>query len=437
MEVYDPDMFERPERPGALPLASVWVLGVASLAMISLAWLGAYNFAWFLSIDSWWFSYGFGLAVSIAVAVAWLPRWRMARALRVAIVLPAVVVAAGAASWVTWLLTPSTRYIHLVDEAPLVCALPLSAVALVAGSLTLAIARVIVWRRRGEWLHAWVILTLVLLLIAGICVPIAAALHSGRAARRGFTYDELREALDRWPTVVAIPAILATAFTKLAMTAPLVRWRLPSGILPPVFVLIAIVCGAELKLGTSQVYANYAHFLLALVLVAGAALATLGVASWRTRHVLAGSTIRGIIARDGNETVAAFEIAGWLRGPRLVCRQFEVTTQGGPVRVTRDIRVVAALPALSTRLRPGEAVRVLREGDRVALSGFVAPHGDHPFRASHGWVPEADAVVAREGEPPGGFAGVALALWRPCVAYLLVVTAVALPALAAALAVVK
>jgi hypothetical protein len=437
VEVYDPDMFERPERPGALPLASMWVLAMASLAMIAIAWVGAYNFAWFLSLDSWWLSYGFGLAVSIAVAIAWVPRWSMARALRVAIVLPAVVVAAGAASWVTWLLTPSTRYMHLADEAPLACAVPLGVVALVAGCVTLAIARVIVWKRRSEWLHAWVILCLVFLLLVGICVPIAAALHSGKAARRGFTYDELRAALDGWPIVLAIPAMFATAFTMLAMAEPLGRWRLPTGLLTPVLVLTAIICGAELKIGTSQVYANYAHFLLALALVAGVALATLGVASWRTRHVLAGSTIRGTIARDGDETVAAFEIAGWLRGPRLTSRAFEVNTPEGPVRVTRDIRVVAALPALSTRLRTGEAVRVLRVGDRVVLAGFEAPHGDHPFRASHGWIPTADAAVARRGEPSAGFAGVALALWRPCVAYLLVVTAVALPALAAALAVAK
>jgi hypothetical protein len=232
--------------------------------------------------------------------------------------------------------------------------------------------------------------------------------------------------------------MFAAAFTTLITDTrePLLRWRIPLCIVTPAFVIAATAAGAELNAGTSQVYANYAHVLLALAIVTGVALATLGVASWRTRHVLAESTIHGTIACDGNETIAAFEIAGWLRGPRLAWRPFEVMTPGGPVRVTRDIRVVAALPALSTRLRTGEAVRVLREGDRVALSGFVAPHGDHPFRASHGWVPEADAMVARE-ESPAGFAGVALALWRPCVAYLLVVTAVALPALAAALAVVK
>ncbi len=432
MEVYDPDMFDSAERPGALPLASVWMLGAASLASIAIAWLGAYNLAWFLWIDSFWLQHGFGLCVAIAVAYAWVPSWRMARALRVAIVLPALVVGAIVVGWMIWRgLAPNSRYVHVTYEAPLSHELPLEVVVLVAGVLTLALARAITWRRRREWLHAWVMLSLVFLLLAGICVPIAAGLCG---YRRTMDWGELSPVLDRWPFVVGIPLVLAVAWTALAVhrfeRVRLRRGELVAGVVTALSAAIALQLKND-AWGPKQVYANHIHILLALAVVAAAALVSAGVATWRRRQP--GDAIRGTIARDGQGTVAAFEIIGWLRGPRLACRPFEVLTRQGPVRVACDVRVIASPPAPSTRLHTGEAVRVLREGDRVVLAGFVAPDVDHPFRGSHAWIPGPHATVAREDEPPAGFAGVALAMWRPCVAYLIVVTAVALPGLASVL----
>jgi hypothetical protein len=126
-------------------------------------------------------------------------------------------------------------------------------------------------------------------------------------------------------------------------------------------------------------------------------------------------------------------IAGWLRGPRLVARPFRVLTRAGTVPVPGDVAVVASPPLLSTRLATGEALAVISEGDRVAVAGFVVPPADHPFRTSAGLIPGSAGIHAgREGEPPGGFTAMALVLWRPCVAYLIVTVAAALPGVAAA-----
>jgi hypothetical protein len=86
-------------------------------------------------------------------------------------------------------------------------------------------------------------------------------------------------------------------------------------------------------------------------------------------------------------------------------------------------------------LHVGEAVAVLRRGDRVVVGGLVVPEADHPFRSSSALVPGPAGVVVRRHDDPGdGFTTAALVVWRPCVAFLAIMTAVAIPGLVAVLA---
>jgi hypothetical protein len=106
------------------------------------------------------------------------------------------------------------------------------------------------------------------------------------------------------------------------------------------------------------------------------------------------------------------------------------------VPVPPGAHVVSPTPVSTTLLRGGEAVFVLREGDRVKLGGYVPARATTggPFRESVAPIPGATGItIARIGDENYGVTHVALDLWRPAVAYLLICVVVALPALAALL----
>src|SRR5262249_24501644 len=148
------------------------------------------------------------------IALAWLPSWRMASALRVAVVLPAILVAAIVVGWAIWnRLAPGDPSMHISDEAPLARELPLGSVVVLAGVMTIVVARAIAWRRRREWLHAAVMLSLVHLLVAGIATSIAAASNG----RWSVSPHELHKLLHDWPTVLVTTFVLAAAFTLVAI----------------------------------------------------------------------------------------------------------------------------------------------------------------------------------------------------------------------------
>lgn len=81
----------------------------------------------------------------------------------------------------------------------------------------------------------------------------------------------------------------------------------------------------------------------------------------------------------------------------------------------------------------------LRRGDRVVIAGLVAGPAAreeaHPFRSSAVLTAGAGGIsVAHASAERYGFANVALALWRPCVAYLAILIAIGIPSLVAAFA---
>jgi hypothetical protein len=74
---------------------------------------------------------------------------------------------------------------------------------------------------------------------------------------------------------------------------------------------------------------------------------------------------------------------------------------------------------------------MLRAGDRVRVSGFVAPPSSGPFRG--GGLPIAGAaglVVAVEDAAPAARRDAVLALWRPCLLFVLASSMAAVPLVA-------
>ncbi len=438
--IRDRNSLEQWWRPGELPRPIAWFVAIAATLTFALADVGAHHFASFFGIGGFWLRDGLALGIAVALAVVWAPRLQTTRALRVAVALPAVQLAAIGAAWIAWRAI-SPHLLGIAKDAPLVSELPLGVAAAGAAVATIALARLIAWKRRGEWLHACVMLSLVHLLLAGLCAPIAAQVCMHIRYPWAWDTHELATAL-RWrPLVLGLSLVLATAFTAIAIHKyeHVHRWRKHLLVALITAIAVATAMRIEPRVGSAQIYANYIHIVLALTIVAVGSLGVLGIATAlatrRTRRALACGPLQATVGRTGDDVVAYWEIAGWLRGPRLVSRPFTALTRAGALPVPGDIGVVASPPPVSTRLAAGEALALIREGDRIALAGFVAPPADHPFRTSAALVPGSAGIhVGRDGEAPAGFTGIALVLWRPCVAYLLVVIAIALPGLAAALA---
>jgi hypothetical protein len=241
------------------------------------------------------------------------------------------------------------------------------------------------------------------------------------------------EAPGAFAALVAIPPIaLAIAFTWLAFRRPGLFGRHRATLRIAVQVMFAIAILAQLSMPDAGVvlYMNFVHVVLLAVFVAVVALVAFGVATWlgsRLAHRALRALSRevGVIRADVPGAVAGLEIASWLRGPRLAMRSFSVTTPRGDVPVA-GANVLAAVPPSTTRLAIGEHAPLLLVGDRVEVAGRTAAAEGHPFRAMDAAAVE---MVVGAGAEPYRFADVALVMWRPCIAYLAILIAVALPGL--------
>jgi hypothetical protein len=232
--------------------------------------------------------------------------------------------------------------------------------------------------------------------------------------------------------VLVPPLCAAIGFTLLPSR---LRWVTP----------IAVTCAFTLALATRleanfaamMMYGNFVHILLALTIVTVSSIGILGLAllarARRASRMLRDAQT-GRIECDG--TAMALAIPGWLRGPELMTQAFTIRTARHMLVVPAGIDVLSPVPAITTQLRDGEALKLARSGDQVVVGGFVEPEADHPFRSITAPQPGPDGiVVARAGKTRFGDLDVALSLWRPSVAYLVIAVAVALPGLVAALTV--
>jgi len=391
-----------------------------------------------VGLSRFWFHNTLAIGFIAALVLACVPSARGSRYVRVAVLLPVVHVIAMLGTWLAWQLL-RVRMPASVDATPLFETLP---VRIVLPWLVFAIAvgaRLVARRRRREWLHAAVMLSLVNLLLLGLWLPVAANEWNGEGWEAWDTLERAVASPARMIAFVVVPPFAAAlVFTATALRWPQI-WRRNSLVvfaLLLVALVLAIACRRNVTEIGAFVYINFIHVIAAAALVTVASLVALGAAvsigHVRGRNMLRYGALEGTIT--STHTIALLELTSWLRGPRASCNAFAVTTAYGDVPVPAGAHVVAATPLSSTLLRNGEAVPTLRAGDRVALAGYVHATSDGPFRASSAPIPGATGItVGRISDERYGFTHVALDLWRPSIAYLLICVAVALPALAALL----
>lgn len=431
--------------PGTLP---PWVRTViAAAAGVTIAMVGLGGQLLYNQLDNahstgqWWLHTGVSVAIALWIAASFLPASRHSRFLRLAVLLPVAHAGAIALGWMLW--SRVATHVTLDARSPLAAQLPLARLALVTCLVFVLVARLSAKRRTGEWVHGFVVLALTELLLLGLWMPIVAVMWGDDGTSAWFATSQFVEQLG-WAIayIVVPPTLAAIAYTMVVLRNP--RWLTARKriAINTVAALLGLACLARLTADadTMLVYAHFVPVLLVAALVALVALAVLAAvlaarAIVARRRFDARERVRGVVTADGHELVAGIEIASWLRGPRVVQRPFAVATAHGTLPVS-GANVVAAIPAASTQLLTGEALGLLRPGDTVEVAGHDAtpaqPGSGDPFRSLAG--PRAEALWIRPSGEGGDVASLSLALWRPCLAYLLIVTAIAIPGLAALLA---
>ena len=434
-DIRDPEVIQLwRHRPGELDATICVGIAFACIVSVVVALLGEHLL---------WDNYGprhpaawqhmLGAVVLGSVAIAALaPVEQLSRFLRVAIALPIAHAIAMLLVWICWaprvLALPRFYITSIFLEV-----LPIPLVAGGGALLLIAIGSLI---SRRERMHAFVMLALWTLLLVGLWLPIASMVWC-RVTH--FTGDTNFPHPDRLIVLVLVPPlVLGTLLTALAIRLPatfaLWRQRIAIGI------GILLAAAVATRLGKIDpyyiVYANFVHVLLALGFVAIGSLAALGVTTWwrgrRARRQLAAG-IAGMLVLDDDATDIAgcFEITSWLRGPRALLQPFTLVTKTGSIVVHGGAELVVPVPATTTQLLVGEALGVLRHRDQVIVAGLEHATDGDPYRGSSAALGSGRVIVG-SSDQHYGLAHVALTLWRPCFAYLMILIAIGVPAMIAA-----
>jgi hypothetical protein len=437
----DPTMDLARPRAGSVDrwVRTVVVLAIAATLAVIISfprvlWMRDHS----ADVSRFWFQNTLAIGFVTAVVLAWLPSARGSRYVRFAVLLPVLQVALMLGTWIAWQLLKdgmpmAVDSTPLLEKLPLRVVLPWLAVAMVAGG-TLVARR----RRRREWLHATVMLSLVNLLLLGLWLPVASNEWNGEGWN---AWSQVDAAMERPASMIAFvvvpPFVGALVFTATALRWPQI-WRRNNMVviaLLAIGLLLGVACRQDVTEIGAFVYINFVHVITSAALVTVAALLALGLTTWignaRATRTLERGALVGTIS--STHPVASLELTSWLRGLRATCDSFTVTTAFGDVPVPAGARVVTPAPLSTTLLRAGESITTLRPGDRVALAGYVHTTSPGPFRATSAPIPGEGGITVRRvgaGDDRYGFAHVALDLWRPSVAYLVICVACALPGLA-------
>ncbi|HEY0251752.1 MAG TPA: hypothetical protein VGC41_09505 [Kofleriaceae bacterium] len=395
-------------------------------------------------IPKWIFNNALALVGLVGVAAIAMPSFYLSRFLRIAMLLPLVHVALIAIAWPVWtqLVAPKLDTVHRWYY--LSTKLPIS--WFLVGELvvtSLAAYAISVRRRDTAWSHSFVMIALVDLPLVGLWLPVVAWMTCHGARDLEIDPSYALEHPRRLTVLVTVPPmVVAILYTTFAMRWPDRAKQLglhTGGAIAALFAF-AFVTRTDAPPAARVVYANFIHVLLAAQIVAAIAPTMFALGLWRNaaaiRKELASKarSITGVVvAPDREKVVACFEIAGWLRPPRPLVRSFSITTPDGEL-VVPGARLHAPLDPATTLLEPGESFGALRDGDWVTVSTVPTESAEGPFRSLATPLVAANPAVAPVSLPPVTFADLALALWRPAVAYLVILVALSAPALAALLA---
>ncbi len=434
--IRDADVLESwRDRPGHMSRALSNAVIFACVVTVMVAAFGGY-FLWerYGHQEDDWSPVVLALFAIGWISITALPRWQLARLLRVAVLLPVAHLLAMVAAWIAWHLVKAPVEYYFEPHVTMLEVVPIGGV--VAGALALfaALAHVIARGRRGEPVHAFVMLALATLLVFGLWLPIASAIA---------WYEPKLQLGSDTPGATAMltlgpPIALATLFTAIAFRRPALHARLRWLFGLVVFVLFGLAIATRMGRADNPyaLFGSMIHVAFALAFVAVVSLVVLGAATWlRARRAAASfgpGALAGTVAPDDDAEVGCFEIASWLRGPRPVLRPFTLITPNGGTMIHGGAQLVTPLPAATTQLDVGESIVMLRPGDAVVISGLDVAGGDSPYRTLATAVGGASGVLVGRAGQHYGFAHVALTVWRPCVAYLVILLAVGIPGLLAA-----
>jgi len=428
-EVHERESLEQWWRAGTLPSWVCAVVAAACVVTVTVAAAGS-RVVWeqvgrYVGVNRFHGRNDLAIGLALAIIACMVPRGAVSRWVRMAVLLPVVQLLGMAVAWGYWLyLTAGEQAVW--NATRLVERLALSYVVAYLVAAYILTGCAIARRRRREWLHVATMIALVHLLLFGLWLPIAAALVPAR-----------------WSILaVFMPSLVGASV--IAWRAHRDRWLfLRRGKVFAIVVCVLVFAAVYARLEPSDAalrsYTSFTHVLLATAAVAIAMLVALAAALYlrarRARRAMARDPLRRtgrVVTDDDAELVGRIEITSWLRGPELVVGACSVATDAGEVLVPGGAELVAHIPPITTRLAVGEAVVALRGGDRVELAGYVRPAAGHPFRdAADALVPGPGVRIAPTGADRAR-GDVALSVWRPAVAYLLIVTAVALPGLVTA-----
>ena len=439
--------------PGSLAPRVRWLIACACLVTLWITYDGLLSMwdmaAFATKRDRFMFTSGVTLTIAAAIAIAFVPGFRVSRFVRVAVLLPVIHLAAIFAAAVLWSLLRDDVSRALGEWDDFGRRVP-SPVWLVPGFCALYASAILIKRRHGEWAHAAVMLALCFLLVLGLWLPFLSNLSVETAHHdayygwnrtkyefgpfKFFGWEASRMLLTPRQFVLAAvgpSALVAIGFTLLAFRRPraLTAWRRTIRNLVVVGLIVAVFGALTLSHAGWRLFLESSYLTLtAAVLVIGSLL-VLTLATW-LRSALAHHRFAslphhtGTIAREEDAPVARFEITSWLRGPRLAVRSFVVTTPQGELPI-HGADLLLPLPKRTTSLDVDQHVDVLEPGDRVVIAGQSRSH-DGPFR---GLDATDAAMIAGRDARRYRFSDVALVVWRPAVAYLAILVAVALPPL--------
>lgn len=447
-----------------LPLWVTWLVG-ASCVFVPMLFATAMFLTWDgLGRDSsefWLFCVAPPLAVTAIMCVWIARRGDLSGVVRAAVLVPIVHVVFTALCWFLWD-SYSDRIEGALDRLPLVNALPAPKIALGLGALVIVGALVPRGRRhRGKvpvWLRASVSFALAHVLLLGLWLPIAAVgwqdLFTTHIMPRGVLELIPPRAVEFAQIALIPPTVGALVFAVVSTAWPESLRTLADkgGLLLALGLFIALGCRLLAEYTGFVAYANMVHVLLADAIFCLLCVVALGLAHARVLFFAARDAgkaapwvQRGVIEAERDATgtspdaVGVLRHLGWLHGLRGRVRRFWLRTANGRLDVPADTRLIAPMPLASTfsqvdgaRLGDDFDRRdspLLHTGDEVVVSGYVEPAGDGVYRRHALPVPGPHGLVITCARAPKEtvWRDIQLIMWRPCVLYLLVVSAAALP----------
>jgi hypothetical protein len=434
------ELWNRPD-PGAVApwvqaavaLASILAVVVVATAAVVLWHLDGIDSGY----DRTWFHRAPPVYMAFVLGLIFVPGGSVSRVVRLAIALPVVhaIALVVAMFWVPHLDLP-----RIARTVPLYDSIPVGWVFVGMLVLTVGIARLVA---RREWVQMMVMIALANLLLLGLWLPIAAGISSRHNYLGPWTptlayLKSTGGAASLLAFALGPPLLVATLYATLSVRAPAFMARLRNVMISGLILLLAgaVVARARGDGGAILIYDNFMHVVFAVLMVAIVSTVTLSVATWfstrRTARKLASDARRATISDDDEgDVVACVQITSWLRGPRVWTRSFIARLGDAELLVPGGARLATPVPLISSAMRLGEAVVVLRRGDEVVLGGFEEREvGDDPFRTMRLTMPGAAGITIGTPQPvTTPLQSVGMMAWRPSVAYLLITIVVAVPVL--------